>query len=76
MRNDLKKRIFPVQAGAADWTGIIETGLISKSYRGCFVLRFLAEDAGKHLDHILDTILAALVHREKHRKHAKHRANV
>jgi superfamily II DNA or RNA helicase/very-short-patch-repair endonuclease len=32
---------------------------------GYFVLRFLAEDAGKHLDHILDTILAALVHREK-----------
>ncbi|HWY30349.1 MAG TPA: DEAD/DEAH box helicase family protein, partial [Candidatus Acidoferrum sp.] len=36
---------------------------------GYFVLRFLAEDAGKHLDHILDTILATLVHREKHRKH-------
>lgn len=32
---------------------------------GYFVLRFLAEDAGKHLDHILDTILAALVHRGK-----------
>jgi very-short-patch-repair endonuclease len=30
---------------------------------GYFVLRFLAEDAGKRLDHILDTILAALVHR-------------
>ena len=35
---------------------------------GYFVLRFLAEDAGKQLDHILDTILAALVHREKSRK--------
>jgi hypothetical protein len=31
-------------------------------------LRFLAEDAGNHLDHILDTILAALAHREKNRK--------
>jgi very-short-patch-repair endonuclease len=31
---------------------------------GYFVLRFLAEDAGKHLDHILDTILAALAHRQ------------
>jgi very-short-patch-repair endonuclease len=27
---------------------------------GYFVLRFLAEDAGKRLDHILDTILATL----------------
>ncbi len=35
---------------------------------GYFVLRFLAEDTGKNLDHILDTILAALVHREKNRK--------
>ena len=32
---------------------------------GYFVLRFLAEDAGKHLDHILDTIITALSHREK-----------
>jgi very-short-patch-repair endonuclease len=30
---------------------------------GYFVLRFLAEVAGKRLDHILDTILATLVHR-------------
>jgi superfamily II DNA or RNA helicase/very-short-patch-repair endonuclease len=30
---------------------------------GYFVLRFLAEDAGKRLDHILDTIMATLVHR-------------
>ncbi len=30
-----------------------------------FVLRFLAEDAGKHLDDVLDAILAALVHRKK-----------
>ena len=29
---------------------------------GYFVLRFLAEDAGKRLDVVLDTILAALVH--------------
>ncbi|MBI3851476.1 MAG: DUF559 domain-containing protein [Verrucomicrobia bacterium] len=32
---------------------------------GYFVLRFLAEDASKQLDHVLDTILAALVHRQK-----------
>lgn len=31
---------------------------------GFFVLRFLAEDAGKQLDHVLDTILATLVHRQ------------
>jgi superfamily II DNA or RNA helicase/very-short-patch-repair endonuclease len=31
---------------------------------GYFVLRFLAEDAGKHLDYILDAILAALAHRQ------------
>jgi very-short-patch-repair endonuclease len=30
---------------------------------GYFVLRFLAEDAGKRLDEILDTILAALANR-------------
>jgi len=30
---------------------------------GYFVLRFLAEDAGKRLDDILDTILATLAHR-------------
>jgi superfamily II DNA or RNA helicase/very-short-patch-repair endonuclease len=36
---------------------------------GYFVLRFLAEDAGKNLDHILDTLLAALVHREKSKRH-------
>ena len=29
---------------------------------GYFVLRFLAEDAGKRLEHVLDTILRALVH--------------
>jgi very-short-patch-repair endonuclease len=34
---------------------------------GFFVLRFLAEDIGKHLDDILDTILATLVHRRGHR---------
>jgi len=31
---------------------------------GYFVLRFLAEDAGKRLDHILDTILATLAFRQ------------
>jgi len=35
---------------------------------GYFVLRFLAEDVGKNLDLILDTVLTALVHREKNRK--------
>ena len=34
---------------------------------GYFVLRFLAEDAGKRLDHILDTILATLVGRRGNR---------
>ena len=29
---------------------------------GCFVLRFLAEDVGKHLDEVLDTILRMLSH--------------
>jgi hypothetical protein len=32
---------------------------------GYFVLRFLAEDAGKRLDEILDTILAALANRRE-----------
>jgi very-short-patch-repair endonuclease len=35
---------------------------------GYFVLRFLAEDAGKRLDHVLDTIMARLVHRRKNRR--------
>jgi superfamily II DNA or RNA helicase len=35
---------------------------------GFFVLRFLAEDVGKHLDQVLDTILAALVHRQNRRR--------
>ena len=30
---------------------------------GYFVLRFLAEDVGKHLDDVLDAILRALAHR-------------
>jgi very-short-patch-repair endonuclease len=30
---------------------------------GYFVLRFLAEDVGKHLDAVLDAILRALSHR-------------
>jgi very-short-patch-repair endonuclease len=33
---------------------------------GCFVLRFLAEDVGKHLDRVLDTILRALSHQRRH----------
>ncbi len=32
---------------------------------GYFVLRFLAEDLGRQLDHVLDTIVTTLVHREK-----------
>ena len=35
--------------------------------QGYFVLRFLAEDAGKHLDDILDTILRTLAHRLRDR---------
>ena len=35
---------------------------------GYFVLRFLAEDPGKRLDQVLDTIMAALVHREKNKR--------
>ena len=34
---------------------------------GYFVLRFLVEDVGKSLDQVLDTILAALVHRQNNR---------
>ena len=34
---------------------------------GYFVLRFLAEDTGKRLDHVLDTIMATLAHRRKKR---------
>jgi superfamily II DNA or RNA helicase/very-short-patch-repair endonuclease len=34
---------------------------------GYFVLRFLAEDVGKHLDDILDATLRTLVHRKEHR---------
>jgi very-short-patch-repair endonuclease len=32
---------------------------------GYFVLRFLSEDVGKHLDDVLDAILRTLVHRAK-----------
>lgn len=35
---------------------------------GYFVLRFLAEDAGKHLDDVLDSILTGLAHRQNQRK--------
>ena len=35
---------------------------------GYFVLRFLAEDVGKNLNRVLDTILATLVHRDKDRR--------
>ena len=34
---------------------------------GYFVLRFLAEDLGKRFDHVLDTVLSALIHRQGHR---------
>jgi very-short-patch-repair endonuclease len=30
---------------------------------GYIVLRFLAEDAGKHLDSVLDTVLRTVTHR-------------
>ena len=36
---------------------------------GYFVLRFLAEDAGKNLDNILDAVIAALVHRRNRGRH-------
>ena len=32
---------------------------------GCFVLRFLTEDVGKHLDNILDTILRAISYQRR-----------
>ena len=32
---------------------------------GYFVLRFLAEDVGKHLDNVLDAILRALAHQDR-----------
>jgi very-short-patch-repair endonuclease len=32
---------------------------------GYFVLRFLAEDVGTHLDDVLDAILRALTHRQR-----------
>jgi very-short-patch-repair endonuclease len=35
---------------------------------GYLVLRFLAEDAGRELDHVLDSIMAALVSRQHQRK--------
>ena len=41
---------------------------------GYFVLRFLAEDAGKRLDEILDTILAALANRREHEPASFYRA--
>jgi superfamily II DNA or RNA helicase/very-short-patch-repair endonuclease len=39
---------------------------------GYFVLRFLAEDVGKRLDEVLDTILAALDHRQRSLVEAAH----
>lgn len=36
--------------------------------QGYFVLRFLAEDADKQLDYVLDSILAALTHRQSQQK--------
>ncbi len=38
---------------------------------GYFVLRFLAEDAGKRLDQVLDTIMATLIHREKSKRRSQ-----
>jgi superfamily II DNA or RNA helicase/very-short-patch-repair endonuclease len=38
---------------------------------GYFVLRFLAEDVGKQLDHVLDSILRTLAHRQKGRPYGK-----
>lgn len=35
---------------------------------GYFVLRFLAEDIGRHLDAVLDTILCALLHQDQSRR--------
>jgi hypothetical protein len=35
---------------------------------GYFALRFLAEDAGKHLDLLLDIVLTALAHCEQNRR--------
>jgi very-short-patch-repair endonuclease len=35
---------------------------------GYYVLRFLADDAGRRLDQILDAILAALIYREKNKR--------
>ena len=35
---------------------------------GYFVLRFLAEDIGKHLDRVLDMILRVLAHQGAHEK--------
>lgn len=34
---------------------------------GCLVLRFLAEDLGKHLDATLDAILRAIAHLRRKR---------
>ena len=41
----------------------IPKGFALLQENGYFVLRFLAEDVGKHLDHVLDAILRALVRR-------------
>lgn len=43
---------------------------------GYFVLRFLAEDAGKQLDHVLDSVLAAVAHRQNQRKNWEKGAEV
>jgi len=32
---------------------------------GCFVVRFLAEDVGKHLDEVIDTILRAMAYQQR-----------
>ena len=39
---------------------------------GYFVLRFLAEDVGRHLDELLDAILRSLSHRRRPLPHTNH----
>ena len=52
------------------WAGFIGFTKANAKYallqqNGFYVLRFLAEDVGKCLDHVLDTILVTLAHRQK-----------
>jgi hypothetical protein len=64
---------------SADGTTFIRGALRVEAYRrdrrkdallqesGYLVLRFLAEDVGKRLDEVLDTILRALSYQHRHR---------